>query len=90
MTNPSYSAIVETGKTVNGRDRFMVVCRRGERINRPERKPIMRTGIFAYELNRKQFDGALLSIEKEQSPVVLCSYKVRKRRKPYDTLSVLG
>jgi len=35
---------------------------------------------FLYELNRNQYDGTLLNIDKEQSPVVICSYKIRKRR----------
>ncbi len=90
MTNLFDSAIVKTGKTANGKDWRMVIGCWENRMDRPERKPIMRTGIFAYELNRKQFDGTLLGIDKEQSPVVLCSYKVRKRRELRDTLSVLG
>lgn len=39
----------------------------------------MRTVNFLYELNRNQYDGTLLNIDKEQSPVVICSYKIKKK-----------
>lgn len=40
----------------------------------------MRTANFLYELNRDQNGGTLLNIDQEQSPVVICAYKIRKRR----------
>jgi len=50
-----------------------------KRTKSPERKYMM-TVQFAYYLNRRSFDEALLS-DKEQSLDFMRSYKVRKRRK---------